>query len=54
MQLYCDNKSTTDIAHNLVEHDITKHTKFDIHFIKDNLDRDMMVITRVLMQLRLA
>jgi len=35
MQLYYDNNSTLEIAHNLV-HDRTKHIKIDKHFIIDN------------------
>lgn len=34
MRLYCDNKSTINIAHNPVQHNCTKH----IHFIKEKLD----------------
>ena len=33
MKLYCDNKSTIDIAYN-VQHDCTKHVEVDKHFIK--------------------
>jgi len=34
MNLYCDNKSTITITHNLVQYDRTKHVKIDRHFIK--------------------
>ena len=34
MKLYCDNKSTINIAHNPVQHDRTKHIEIDRHFIK--------------------
>jgi hypothetical protein len=36
MRLYYDNKFAIGIAHNLVQHDRTKHTEVDINFIKKN------------------
>jgi len=38
MKLYCDNKSAINIAHNLVQHERTKHVEVDNHFIKEKLD----------------
>lgn len=38
IQLFCDNKAICDIAHNLVQHDHTKHVKVDRFFIKEKLD----------------
>jgi ATP sulfurylase len=38
MSLYCDNTSAIVIAHNLVQHDQTKHVKIDRHFIKEKLE----------------
>ncbi|KAB2617825.1 gag-pol polyprotein [Pyrus ussuriensis x Pyrus communis] len=35
--LYCDNKAAISIAHNLVQHDRTKHVEVDRHFIKERL-----------------
>ena len=35
IKLYCDNKSTINIAHNPVQHDRTKHIEIDRHFIKE-------------------
>ena len=38
MNLLCDNKAIIDIAHNLVQHDRTKHVEVDRHVIKQNLE----------------
>ena len=38
MDLYCDNKATIAIAHNLVQHDRTKYVELDRNFIKEKLD----------------
>ena len=38
MKLYCDNKSAINIAHNLMQHDQTKHIEINNHFIKEKLD----------------
>ena len=42
MKLYCDNKSAINIAHNLVQHDQTKHIETDRHFIKEKLDSGLI------------
>ena len=41
MKLYCDNKVAIIIAHNLVQHDITKQAGVDRHFIKEKLYGDV-------------
>lgn len=38
MRLYCDNKSAINIAHNVVQHDKTKHIEIDGHFIQEKLE----------------
>ncbi|CAN6708602.1 unnamed protein product [Malus baccata var. baccata] len=38
MNLFCDNKAAHDIAHNLVQHDRTKHVEVDRFFIKEKLE----------------
>lgn len=44
VHLYCDNKSTNNIAHNPI-HDRTKHiVEVDRHFSKENLDRGIISI----------
>ena len=42
MKLFCDNKSTISIAHDPVQHDRTKHTEIDWHFIKEKLDSGLI------------
>ena len=42
MKLYCDNKSTINIARNLVQHDRTKLIEIDKHFIKEKLDSGLI------------
>ena len=42
MKLYCDNKSAISIAHNLMQHDWTKHIKVDRHFINGKLDSGLI------------
>ncbi|GAV74096.1 hypothetical protein CFOL_v3_17577, partial [Cephalotus follicularis] len=42
MRLYCNNKDTTNIAHNPVQHDRTKHIEIDRHFIKEKLDQKLI------------
>ena len=38
VRLYCNNMSAINIAHNPVQHDLTKHIEVDRHFIKEKLD----------------
>nr|CAN65787.1 hypothetical protein VITISV_032262 [Vitis vinifera] len=38
IKLYYDNKTTINIAHNLVQHDRTKLVEVDHHFIKEKLE----------------
>lgn len=35
MRLLCDNKSVTNIARNLIQHDRIKHLEIDWHFFKE-------------------
>lgn len=54
MQLHYDNKSTISIAHNLVQHDRTKHIEIDWHFIKEKLKSGLICISYVTTQGHLA
>ena len=47
MKLYYDNKTTINDAHNLAQHDKTKHVKVDHHFTKDKLDAGLIFIPYV-------
>ena len=38
IDLFCDNKASIDISHNLASPDRTKHVEVDRHFIKQNLE----------------
>nr|CAN71693.1 hypothetical protein VITISV_012128 [Vitis vinifera] len=47
MKLYCDNKSTINIAHNPIQHDRTKHIEIDRHFIKEKLEEGVVCMPYV-------
>lgn len=40
MKMYCDNKATISISHNLVHHDRTKHVEVDRHSMKEKIEDD--------------
>ena len=54
MRLYCDNKAAISIAHNLVQHDRTKHVEIDQHFIKENIDKGVICMPFVASKSQLA
>ncbi|CAL2249193.1 unnamed protein product [Prunus armeniaca] len=54
IELHCDNKSAIDIAHNLVQHDRTKHVKVDRHFIKEKLEKKIICLPFVKSEDQLA
>ena len=47
MTLYNGKNSTMNIAHNLVQHDKTKHVEVDRHFIKEKLEVEGICIPYV-------
>ena len=47
MKLFCDKKLAISIAHNLVQHDRTKHIEIDRHFIKEKLESRLITIAYV-------
>ena len=54
MKLYCDNKSTINIAHNPVQHDRTKHVEVDNHFIEEILEGGLVYMPYVPKEKQLA
>jgi hypothetical protein len=40
--LYCDNKTTINIANNPLQHDIIKYVKINRYFIKNKLDKSIV------------
>ena len=47
MKLYCDNKSAINIAHNPIQHDMTKHIEVDKHFIEEKLEEGVVCMSYV-------
>ena len=47
MRLYCDNKSAINIAHNLIQRDMTKHIEINHNFIKEKLDSKLICMSNV-------
>ena len=54
IRLYCDNKASCDIAHNLVQHDHTKHVEVDRFFIKEKLDEKIVDLPKIRSEDQLA
>ena len=54
MPLHCDNIVTVEIAHNLIQHDRTKHVEIDRHFIKEKLDARIIFFSFVPSEEQLA
>ena len=48
MVVYCDNSSAIDISKNPVQHSKTKHIKIRYHFIRDLVERKIVVLEYVL------
>ena len=44
MNLYYDNKSAINIAHNMIQHDRMKHVEVVRHFIKKMIDSGLITI----------
>lgn len=42
MRLYYDSKSTTNIAHNPIQHGHTKHIEMDRYFTKEKLENKLI------------
>ena len=44
MVVYCDNSSAIDISKNPLQHSKTKHIEIKYHFIRDLVERKIVVI----------
>ncbi|WJZ84042.1 hypothetical protein VitviT2T_003670 [Vitis vinifera] len=47
IKLYCDNKSTINIAHDPIQHDRTNHIEIDRHFIKEKFEEGVVCMSYV-------
>ena len=54
MKLYCDKKSSIDIAYNPIQHNRTKHIEVDRHFIKEKLEEGVVCMSYVLSEHQLV
>ena len=44
MVVYCDNSNVVDISKNPIQHSRTKHIEIRYHFIKDLVERKVVVL----------
>lgn len=54
MKVYCDNKGTIAIAHNLVLNDKSKHVKVNKNFIKEKLEKGLIRMSYILVVEQIA
>ena len=54
MVVYCDNSSAIDISKNPVQYSITKHIEIRYHFIRDLVERKIVVLEYILTELQNA
>ena len=47
MKLFYDNKAARDIAHNPMQHDMTKHVDVDMFFIKEKLESKVIEVPSI-------
>ena len=52
--LFCDNKSTLQIAHNPVLHECTKHIAIDCHFTREKVLEGLIELAYIPTQQQLA
>jgi Reverse transcriptase (RNA-dependent DNA polymerase) len=54
MDLFCDNKAAIDISHNPVQHDRTKHVGVNRHFLHENIEAKIILMSYVQSERQLA
>ena len=54
MVVYCDNSSAIDIFKNPVQHSMTKHIEIRYHFIRDLVERKIVVLEYIPIERRNA
>ncbi|XP_071687714.1 secreted RxLR effector protein 161-like [Rutidosis leptorrhynchoides] len=54
IQIYCDNEAPIAISENPVQHDRTKHVEIDRHFIRENLDDEIISLPSIRSEDQLA
>lgn len=47
LKIFCDNKATINISHNLLHRDRTKHIEVDRHFIKEKIEEGTICVVYV-------
>ncbi|GKE84696.1 ribonuclease H-like domain-containing protein [Tanacetum coccineum] len=51
-ELFCDNKSSIQIAENPVMHEKTKHFDIDVHLVKEKVASDLKKLSRLILNLK--
>ena len=54
MNIYCDNKSAINIAHNPKQHDRKKYIEVDRHFIKEKFEEGVVCMSYIPSEHQLA
>jgi hypothetical protein len=52
--LFCDNTEAISIAHDPVKHELTKHVGIDVHFMRSQVQDDVVALQYVSSELQLA
>ena len=52
MKLFFDNEVAINIAHNLIQHDRSKHIEIDRHFIKEKIEVKIICSPNILTKLQ--
>ena len=52
--IYCDNTSAINISKNLVQHSRTKHIDIRHHFLRDNVEKNLIKLGFINTELQIA